>query len=263
MPQPKHTSLLIDTHCHLDFPDFDDDRDSVLQRAAEAGVHKMVAIATSLDGIPRVKALAEEHDNIWYSIGIHPCNVSDQSLNDLKGLKAHAVQPKVVGLGETGLDYFHDDSFVGEQQQSFRYHLQLAAELQKPVIVHTRDAEVDTLKLLREEYANAPFPGLIHCFTASQDFAEGVLELSMYISLSGIVTFKNAKDLQAVAKTIPLDRMLVETDAPYLAPMPHRGKRNEPAFTKHTAEFLADLRGEPFETLAIATTTNAERLFSM
>lgn len=263
MPQ-LNTPLLIDTHCHLDFPDFDEDRDLVLQRAAEAGVHKMVAISTNVVDIPRVRTLAGAHDNIWYSVGIHPCHVNEHSLTELTEITTLAQDSDVVGLGETGLDYFRQGvELAAEQQYSFRHHLHLAAELQKPVIVHTRNAEEDTLKLLQEEYANAPFPGLIHCFTASQQFADAVLDLGMYISLSGIVTFKNAKDLQASAKTIPLDKLLVETDAPYLAPTPHRGKRNEPAFTKHTAEFLADLRGEAFQTLAAATTANAERLFNI
>ncbi len=255
--------MLIDTHCHLDFDVFDDDRDAVIQRAKDNGIKKIITISVNPTAFPSIKALTTQYENIYCSTGLHPCYVNEHSLSS-DTFSEMAANDCVVGLGETGLDYYHDKGASKVlQQHYFNMHIDLAQQIQKPVIIHMRDAEEDTLAMLQERMQQKTFPALIHCFSASQQFADAVLDLGLYISLSGIVTFKNATALQEVASSIPLNRILVETDAPYLAPAPHRGKRNEPSFTKHTAKFLADLRGESFEEFAAATTFNAEQLFNL
>ena len=255
---------LVDSHCHLNFSDFAEDFDEVIARASEAGVGVMQTICTRISEFATIHAIARAHEHIYCSVGVHPCNVQDEPLPDIEELLIHTTKPKVIGIGETGLDYYHDKGESRALQiESFRRHISVSRATGLPVIVHTRDADEDTVAILREEQQEGKFPFLIHCFTSTQWLAEEAMKLGGYISLSGIVTFKNAKEIQATAKTLPLDRILVETDAPYLAPMPHRGKRNEPAFTRHTAEFLANLRGEPFGEFATATTKNFHRLFNV
>jgi TatD DNase family protein len=251
---------LIDSHCHLDFPDFDGDRADVLARAQAAGVGYALTIATQIQTFPRVLATAEASPMLFCTVGIHPCHVQEGTWS-AEEIIQKTQHPKVIGIGETGLDYYHSRDYIALQQKSFRAHVQAAQETQLPVIIHVREAEADTLAILTETQAQKPYPALIHCFTASAEFGEAVLRLGLYISFSGILTFKSARDLQAIARTLPLDRILVETDAPYLAPVPHRGGRAEPAFVKNTADFLADLRDMPREDLYTATTQNFGRLF--
>lgn len=254
--------MLIDSHCHLDFPEFAEDFDAVLARADEAGVAKMVTICTRIANFPGVSAIADAHDNIFCTVGVHPHSAESEPDITAATLINHANHPKVVGIGETGLDFFYDKSPRDIQERLFREHIAASRETGLPIIVHTRDADTDTIRILEEEYGNGAFPGLIHCFTASQQLAERVLDLGFYISLSGIVTFKNAADIRDTVKTVvPRDRILVETDAPYLAPMPNRGKRNEPAFTAHTAAYMADFLETDATEFAAQTTENFHRLF--
>ena len=254
--------MLVDSHCHLDFPDYAGKVDEVLARARAAGVRVCISIGTELKRFPGVKAVAEAHADVWCSVGVHPHESEKELLDDEAALVAEAAHPKVVGIGETGLDYFYEHSPRPPQQANFRSHIAAARRTGLPVIVHTRDAEDDTIAILREEMAKGPFTGLIHCFTGTQKLADAALELGLYISVSGIATFKNSGALREVIKSVPLDRLLVETDAPYLAPVPHRGKTNEPAFVVHTAAMLAQLKSVHETELAAATTENFFRLFS-
>lgn len=254
--------MLVDSHCHLDFPDYAGKVDEVLARARAAGVSVCVSIGTELKRFPGVRAVAEAHADVWCSVGVHPHESEKELLGDEAALVAEAAHPKVVGIGETGLDYYYEHSPRQPQQANFRSHIAAARRTGLPVIVHTRDAEDDTIAILREEMAKGPFTGLIHCFTGTQKLADAALELGLYISVSGIATFKNSGALREVIKSVPLDRLLVETDAPYLAPVPHRGKTNEPAFVVHTATMLAELKSVRETELAAATTENFFRLFS-
>lgn len=254
--------MLVDSHCHLDFPDYAGKVDEVLARARAAGVGVCVSIGTELKRFPGVKAVAEAHADVWCSVGVHPHESEKELLDDEAALIAEAAHPKVVAIGETGLDYYYEHSPRAPQQSNFRSHIAAARQTGLPVIVHTRDADDDTIHILREEMAKGAFTGVIHCFTGTQRLADAALELGLYISVSGIATFKNSQALRDVIKSVPLDRLLVETDAPYLAPVPHRGKTNEPAFVAHTAAMLADLKGVSGQELADATTENFFRLFS-
>jgi TatD DNase family protein len=257
------TAILVDSHCHLDFPDFDEEREDIINRARQAGVAYMLTISTHLSRFPGVLAIAEEHQGIWCSLGVHPHEADKEAASAtperLVELSSH---PKVIGLGETGLDYYYEHSERSRQQESFRNHLTASQETGLPVIVHTRSADDDTIEILKEAAGNGPITGLIHCFSTSRELAEKAVELGFYISLSGIVTFKKSDELRAIVADLPLDRILVETDAPYLAPMPKRGKRNEPAFTAHTAALVAEIKGISIDELARATTENFFRLFS-
>lgn len=255
--------MLIDSHCHLDFPDFDEDGlDAVVARAHAAGVAGMVTICTRVTAFDRIKAVAEAYDSIWCSVGIHPHNADSEPETTAAELVELSQHPKVVGIGETGLDYFYEKSPREPQRRAFRAHIQAARETGLPVIIHTRAADEDTIDILRDEHARGPFPGLLHCFTTAKEVADVAIDLGLYVSLSGIVTFKNAEDLRETVKSLPLNRILVETDAPYLAPIPERGRRNEPAFTVHTAAKVAELQGVTAEELADATTENFFRLFT-
>jgi TatD DNase family protein len=254
--------MLVDSHCHLDFPDYAGKVDEVLARARAAGVSVCISIGTELKRFPGVKAVAEAHADVWCSVGVHPHESEKELLDDEAALVAEAAHPKVVGIGETGLDYYYEHSPRQPQQANFRSHIAAARRTGLPVIVHTRDAEDDTIAILREEMAKGPFTGLIHCFTGTQKLADAALEMGLYISVSGIATFKNSTALREVIKSVPLNRLLVETDAPYLAPVPHRGKTNEPAFVVHTAAMLAELKEVRETELAAATTENFFRLFS-
>lgn len=254
--------MLVDSHCHLDFPDFADDLDGVISRAAEAGVGTLLTICTHVTKFEQVRAVAERYDNVYCTVGIHPHNVGTEPEVTAKELMALAEHPKVVGFGETGLDYFYEHSPREAQKESFRAHIEAARRSQLPIIVHTRDADEDTIAILQQEHAKGDFPGLIHCFSSTRKLSDIAQEIGFYISISGIVTFKKADDLRAIVADIPVERLLVETDAPYLAPAPNRGKRNEPAFTAHTATCVADLKGLDSSTFGETTTANFFRLFT-
>jgi TatD DNase family protein len=254
--------MLVDSHCHLDFPDFAADLDGVVARAAAAGVGTMVTIGTKLTEIDKVLAIAERFDNVWCSVGVHPHEAGREPDAGTARLVELAKHPKVVGIGETGLDYFYEHSPREAQRAGFRAHIAAARETGLPLIVHTRDADEETAHILRDEQGQGPFPGLIHCFTAGPQLAEIAISLGLYISLSGIMTFNKAEDLRQTVSGLPLNRLLVETDAPYLAPVPNRGKRNEPAFVAHTAAKLAQVKGVSAAEIATQTTENFFRLFS-
>ena len=255
-------NFLVDSHCHLDFPDYAGQVDGVVARAGAAGVGVCLTIGTELKRFPGVRAVAEKFPNVWCSVGVHPHEAEKELLDDEAALIREAAHPKVVGIGETGLDYYYEHSPRLPQQANFRSHIAAARQTGLPVIVHTRDADDDTIEILRDEMDKGAFTGLIHCFTGAQKLADAALALGLYISVSGIATFKNSTVLRDVIKSVPLDRLLVETDAPFLAPVPYRGKTNEPAFVVHTANMLADLKGVTPEELAKVTTDNFFRLFS-
>lgn len=254
--------MLIDSHCHLEYKGLVEDQQGVLARARAAGVGGFLSISTRQREWEQVVATAAREPDVWASVGIHPHEADDHADMGEGALLAAAEHPRVIAIGETGLDYYYDHSDRETQRALFRTHIAVARKTGLPLIVHTREAEEDTASILAEEMAAGAFPALIHCFTASADFGRKMLDLGLTISLSGIVTFKNAKDLQEIAVTIPEDRLLVETDAPFLAPVPHRGKVCEPAFTADTARFVAGLRGVAPEALAEATTRNFARLFA-
>jgi TatD DNase family protein len=254
--------MFIDSHCHLVYKGLVEDQASVLDRARAAGVSGMLNISTRESEWDAVVGVAEREADVWASVGIHPHEADAHPEIDAAKLIARAAHPRVIAIGESGLDYYYDKSDREQQRTSFRAHITAARETGLPLIVHTRDAEDDTAEILAEEMAKGAYTGVIHCFTASQDFADKALNLGLYISISGIVTFKNAKDLQASAATIPNDRLLIETDAPFLAPVPHRGKSCEPAFVADTARFLSELRGVSVETLAEQSRVNFFNLFT-
>lgn len=253
--------MLVDSHCHLDYPEFAD-LDAVAVRAHASDVGCMLTIGTSMLKFPGVLAVAEARDDIYCTVGVHPHEAGKEPQVSPELLLEHAQHPKVVGFGETGLDYFYEHSPRDAQKQSFRTHIAAARAAQLPVVVHTRDADDDTLEILGDEMQKGAFPGLIHCFSATAAFAAQAVEMGLYISVSGIITFKKADDLRAAVADVPLERLLVETDAPYLAPVPHRGKPNEPAYTRLTAEKLAEIKGVGFDDIARITTENFFRLFS-
>jgi len=253
--------MLIDSHCHLNYKGLVEDQDAVIARARSAGITGMLNISTCASEWDAVIGTAARHPDIWATIGIHPHEADSHPDVDTEKLVGAAGHAKVIGIGETGLDYYYDHSDRARQKSSFRSHIAASRETGLPLIIHTRDAEEDTAHILTEEMEQGAYSGVIHCFTASADFAEKALALGLYISLSGIVTFKNARDLQATAAEIPEDRLLVETDAPFLAPVPHRGKTCEPAYVADTLRFLADLRGVTPERLQATTSANFMRLF--
>lgn len=254
--------MFVDSHCHLNYKGLVEEQRAVLERARAAEVELMLNISTRSSEWDAVIGTAEREPDVMASVGIHPHEADAHPDVGTAALVERAAHPKVIGIGETGLDYYYDHSDRDRQRSSFRAHIAAARETQLPLIVHTRDAEDDTYAILEEEMGKGAFPALIHCFTGTRAFADKVLGLGLYISISGIVTFKNARDLQETAKAIPPDRLLIETDSPFLAPVPHRGKPCEPAFVADTARFLSELRNEPFESLASATSTNFRRLFA-
>lgn len=254
--------MLIDSHCHLQYKGVVEDQQGVLERARAAGVHGFLNISTKQSEWDQVIATADREPDVWASVGIHPHEADAHADLGADALREASAHPKVIAIGETGLDYYYDKSDREVQKALFRMHIGIARETGLPVIIHTRDAEDDTASILAEEMEKGAFPALIHCFTASSEFGRKVLDLGLTISLSGIVTFKNAKELQEIAAEIPEDRLLVETDSPFLAPIPHRGRPCEPAFVRSTAEFVANLRGESLETLAANTTRNFHALFT-
>jgi len=254
--------MLVDSHCHLDYLERDGDLDEVVARARAAGVGALITICTKLSEFDRVRAIAERFDEVTCSVGVHPHEAADEGLGDPARLVELAAHAKVVGIGETGLDYYYEHAPRARQQESFRAHIRAARQARLPVIVHTRDADEDTIGILREAHAEGPFTGVIHCFTAGPELARAALELGLYISVAGIVTFKKAEALRATLGEVPLERLLVETDAPYLAPVPKRGKRNEPAYVVHTAAALAELKGVPAQELTRITGDNVFQLFA-
>ncbi len=254
--------MLIDSHCHLDFPELAGDETGVLARARTAGVAGMITIGTRLDQFERVRAIAERHGNVWCSVGVHPHEAKDEGQRTPDRLIEATRHPKVVGIGETGLDFYYEHSPRAEQAESFRAHIAAARRTGLPLIVHTREADAETSEILESEFAEGAFSGLIHCFSSGAEVARRALALGMYISISGIVTFKNAKDLRATVRELPLERLLVETDSPYLAPIPKRGKPCEPSYVLHTAQFVADLKGVPLAELGRVTSENFYRLFA-
>jgi len=254
--------MLADSHCHLNYKGLVERRDEVLANARARGVTAMLNISTRESEWDDVVAAAESEPDVWATVGIHPHEADKHPDVDTAKLVARAAHPRIVGIGESGLDYYYDHSDRDRQRASFRSHIAAARETGLPIVVHTRDAEEDTATILREEMGKGAYPGVIHCFTASDAFADIALDLGFYISISGIVTFKNARELQATAARLPIERLLVETDAPFLAPVPHRGRPGEPAFVADTATFLAELRGEPVEQLMTRTAENFHALFA-
>ena len=253
--------MLIDTHCHLDFPELTADRAGVLARARGAGVGRMVTICTEIEKYPTIRAIAESADNIFCSVGTHPNHATDErefSAQEIADLAAHE---KCVAIGEAGLDYHYDRAPRELAHRVFRAHIEAARQTGLPLVIHTRDADEDMAAILADEMAKGAFKALLHCFSSSRALAEKGVELGLYVSFSGIVTFKNSHELRDIAKNVPLERMLVETDAPFLAPTPYRGKTNEPAFVARTAEVLAEVKGIELEALAEITTANALNLF--
>lgn len=254
--------MFIDSHCHLNYKGLVENQAAVLGRARAAGVDGMLNISTRESEWDAVVAVAEVEADVWASIGIHPHEADDHTDVDTEKLIARSRHPRVIAIGETGLDYYYDHSDRNQQQLSFRSHIAAARETGLPIIVHTRNAEQDTAAILAEEMSRGSFPGVIHCFTASDAFADIALALGLYISISGIVTFKNARGLQNTAARLPIERLLIETDSPFLAPIPHRGKPCEPAFVADTARSLAVLRKTSAEELGRATAENFGRLFT-
>jgi TatD DNase family protein len=250
--------MLVDSHCHLDFPDFTGEHDAVLARARAAGIITMLTISTRLDQFPAVRAIAEAYDNIWCSVGAHPHEAVEHATATAAQLTELAEHKRVIGIGETGLDFYYDHSPRDIQEQVFRVHIEASAASGLPLIVHAREADAEIAGILRQE---SPHAGVLHCFSSGRGLAEAALDLGFYISISGIVTFRKADELRAIVRDVPLDRLLVETDAPYLAPVPYRGKRNEPAYVAATAATMAKLKGVVPEELAAATTENFFRLF--
>lgn len=253
--------MFADSHCHLNYKGVFERQADVLAHARARGVGAMLNISTRESEWDSVVATAEREPDVWASIGIHPHEADEHPQVDAGKIASRADHPRIVGIGESGLDYHYDHSDRARQQISFRAHIAACRTTGLPLIVHTRDAEDDTLAILREEMEQGAYKGVIHCFTASGAFADAALDLGFYISISGIVTFKNARDLQETAARLPIDRLLIETDAPFLAPVPHRGKQGEPAFVADTAAFLATLRGTTVEELAAQTTENFFTLF--
>ena len=254
--------MLIDSHCHLDFPEFVEDRDDVIRRAREVGVRLMLTISTKITEADKIISLAEAYEDLVCSIGIHPHEAGREPETSADELARIAAHPKVVGIGETGLDYYYEHSPREAQKKNFQSHISASRDTNLPLIVHARDADTDTATILEEETAKGSFPGLIHCFTAGPELAERALNIGMYISFSGIATFKNAQEIRDVIEIVPLDRILVETDAPFLAPTPHRGKRNEPSFVRHTAELIADIKGISYQDFIDISGTNFFKLFA-
>ncbi|MDO5621873.1 MAG: TatD family hydrolase [Paracoccus sp. (in: a-proteobacteria)] len=252
---------IVDSHCHLDFPDFDGEHDALIARAAAAGVRRMVTICTKLRTEPTVRALAERWPGVFYAAGTHPMSVAEEPMVSVDDLVALAAHPKMVGIGETGLDYHYTADSAAAQADSLRIHIAAARETGLPLIIHSRDADADMARILTEEHRNGAYSCVMHCFTSSPALARAALDLGFYLSMSGIAAFPRSDDLREIFAAAPLDRVLVETDSPYLAPPPHRGRRNEPAYTALTAQVGANVFGLSLADFAATTTANFDRLF--
>lgn len=253
---------LVDSHCHLDFPDLVGDLDDVIARAGAAGVRRMVTICTRLPTEPAVRAIAEAHEGVFYAAGVHPMNVAKQEAATVEQLTALAHHPKMVGIGETGLDYHYEKESAAAQAASLRVHIEAARRTGLPLIIHARDADEDMARILTEEHAAGTYSCVMHCFSSGPALAEAALGCGFYLSMSGVATFRNAAEVREIFAAAPLDRILVETDSPYLAPTPHRGKRCEPAYTALTAAVGAEVKTLPLAEFAAATTANFDRLFA-
>ena len=254
--------MIIDSHCHLDFPDFAAERDAVVERAREAGLKRIVTISTRVDRYDEVRRIAEAYDDVYFTVGTHPHQAHREPEVSVARLVTLAAHEKCVGIGEAGLDYHYDRAPRDLAARVLRTHVAAARESGLPLVIHTRDADIDTAAILTAEMGQGRFDALLHCFTAGAELAHTALDLGLSISFSGVLTFKRSDTLRAIAATVPLDRLLVETDAPFLAPEPRRGTRNEPAFVVHTAGVLAGVKGVSYDELAAATSANALRLFS-
>jgi TatD DNase family protein len=253
---------LIDSHCHLDFPDFAEEVDQVVARAAAAGVERQVTISTRIARGDRLVALAERFSSVYFSIGTHPHQAAEEPQTDMDAIRAFAAHPKCVAIGEAGLDYHYDFAPRDVAANVFRAQIGAARELGLPLVIHSRDADEDMAAILKDEMGKGPFAAVLHCFTSGRALAETGLDLGLYISFSGVLTFKNSQGLRDIARAAPIDRLLVETDAPYLAPVPHRGRRNEPAFVADTARVLAAVKGLDEDAIGAATRANTLRLFA-
>lgn len=258
----SQTPQITDSHCHLDFPDFEGEMDDIIARAAEAGVTRMVTICTKLRLEPQVRALAEAHAPVFYAAGTHPMSAADEPLATVDELTAIAQHPKMVGIGETGLDYHYTAESAEVQQRSLRVHIAAARQTGLPLIIHARDADDDMAQILGEEYRNGAYTCVMHCFSSTAALATAALDLGFYLSMSGIAAFPRSQELRDIFAAAPVDRVLVETDAPYLAPPPFRGKRNEPSYVAHTARVGADIFGMDYAEFAARTQENFDRLFS-
>ena len=254
--------MIIDSHCHLNMKEFNEDLDLVVNKAYQENIKGMLTISTKIEEVNSIVAIANKYNNIWYSVGIHPHNVNANFKDINETVSSNINNNKFIGIGETGLDYYYENSNKETQKKSFVNHINIARDLDLPIIVHTRNADEDTINILKNEYKRGKFRGLIHCFTASKELAIEVLQLDFFISISGIITFKNANELREIVKLIPIEKLLVETDAPYLAPVPMRGKRNEPSFVSYTASYLAKLLNISNTILYEKTTKNFFNLFN-
>lgn len=254
--------MLVDSHCHLDFPELAEDRADVLARARAAGVGRMVTISTRVRRFDEIRAIAEAHDEVWCSVGTHPHNAAEEPDVTADELVRLAGHPKVVAIGEAGLDYFYDHAPREAQAAGFRTHIAAARQTGLPLVIHARDADDDVAAILTEETGKGAFPFILHCFSSGRALAEAGVKLGGYVSFSGILTFRKSEDLRAIARDLPRDRLLVETDAPYLAPVPFRGRTNEPAFVAHTAAVLGETLGVSADEIARITTDNFFRLFT-
>ena len=254
--------MLVDSHCHLDFPDFASERADVIARAKENGVGAMVTISTRVRRFDEIRAIAETYPEVWCSVGTHPHNAGEEDGIPADELVALSAHPRCVAIGEAGLDYFYDKAPREAQARGFRTHIDAARRTGLPLVIHARDADADIAAILVDETEKGPFPFLLHCFSSGAELARTGVRLGGYVSFSGILTFRRSEEIRAIARDVPRERLLVETDAPYLAPMPHRGKRNEPAYVRHTAEVLAETIGVSLDEVARITTDNFYRLFS-
>jgi TatD DNase family protein len=254
--------MLVDSHCHLDFPDFASELDAVVERARASGIGRIVTISTRVKKHAQVLAIAEKFPDVFCSVGTHPHSAKEETDVTTQDLVARAKHPKVVAIGEAGLDYHYDNSPRTLQEESFRRHIAGARESKLPLVIHSRDCDADMARILEEETGKGAFPAVLHCFTGSRELAFKAIDLGHHVSFTGILTFKNSAALRDIAKALPAERILVETDAPYLAPGPHRGKRNEPAYVVETAKVLAETRGVSFDDIARQTTDNFFRLFN-
>ncbi|MCK8482665.1 TatD family hydrolase [Aliiroseovarius sp. S2029] len=256
------TPRITDSHCHLDFPDFEGELDQVIARAAEAGVRRMVTICTRMANLDQVRTIAEAHDPVFFAAATHPMSVASEPMITVDDLVALAAHPKFVGIGESGLDYHYTADSREVQIESLRIHIEAARQTGLPLIIHARDADEDMARILTEEHANGAFSCVMHCFSSGAVLAKAALDLGFYLSMSGIAAFPRSQDLRDIFATAPVERILVETDAPYLAPPPHRGRRNEPAYTAHTAKVGAEIFGLSYEAFAAQTEANFDRLFT-
>lgn len=254
--------MLVDHHCHLDFPEFAPDLEGVVARAKAAGVGTMVTISTRIRKFDQIRAVAERFPDVWCSVGTHPHNADEELDIPTAEIVRLSQHPKVVAIGEAGLDYHYKHSSPAGQAEGFRNHIAAARETGLPLEIHTREADADTLAILEDEHAKGVFPAVLHCYTGGRELALRAVDLGLYVSFSGVISFKKTEDLQAIARDVPIDRILVETDAPFLAPVPHRGKTNEPAYVAHTAAALARIRGLTEAEVAAATTENFFRLYT-